>query len=377
MSKKKLKYPLLLLCSLLLFYACVESFNPPAIDNAGELLVIDASVNGTTGTGTVKLSTTSPLDTVINETYTGEAQINIEDENNQVYPFQSNGNGEFSINGLNLTYGQKLRLNVTLDNGTKYQSEYVVYKKTPEIDSVSWKQQTDGIQFYVTTHDPQDQSIYYKWDYEETWEFNSRYLSMFEFEDSVVVYRKNYLDLYICYQFDKSHNIIIGSSEKLQKDVISEFPLAFISTEGNKFLRTYSILVKQRTLTKEAYDYWKTLKTNTESLGGLFDPQPSQLKSNIVNVNDPAEDVLGYFQVYSQTEKRLFIERRDLENFEYKSGYEYCTLDSVLVEDMKSTDAYLLVGSFGQPTPEGYTYSSPSCVDCRKKGTNVKPSYWP
>lgn len=356
---------------------CVEPFNPPQIEGAENLLVIDASINGTTGSGKVVLRNSSKLGDNIDSEFLDPATVKVEDEGGNTYEFIHDGNGLYQVDNLFLNYGDKLKLTVNV-RGNVYQSEFVEFIETPEIDDVSWSIEGNGVQFYVSTHDPDDKSIYYKWDYEETWEFAVPYPSGYEWVDGKIQVRPNYEDVYLCYRIVNPGTIQIGTSENLEEDVISEYPFAFISNTDGKFSRRYSMLIKQRALRKTVYDYWKSLKLNTEGLGGLFDPQPYAIESNITNVNNSDEDVLGYFHVYSETEKRVFISRKEVDDLFIRTGFENCKVDSVLISSLSPDAAYLLhapwVNNFGVTI--GYLVTTRMCGDCRVTGTSEKPDYW-
>ena len=129
-----------------------------------------------------------------------------------------------------------------------------------------------------------------------------------------------------------------------------------------------------------------TLKKNTESIGTLFDPLPTQLTGNIQCINNPSEPVIGYIGAYSIEEKRIFISKKELpENWKTITGYENCTrLDTVdnTPEDIAaqfgaegSIPVYELLSQRG-PGVIGYLYSTKTCIDCRVRGTNVRPAFW-
>ena len=40
-------------------------------------------------------------------------------------------------------------------------------------DSLSWEQDTTDVRFYINTHDPQNNTVYYHWHYEETWQYTT------------------------------------------------------------------------------------------------------------------------------------------------------------------------------------------------------------
>jgi hypothetical protein len=66
--------------------------------------------------------------------------------------------------------------------------------------------------------------------------------------------------------------------------------------------------------------YWLNVQKNSQSLGGLFDVQPSELTGNIhgvTNVNDP---VVGYISACTIQERRLFIDNHDLPGWKSNPG---------------------------------------------------------
>src|SRR5690606_29258513 len=105
---------------------CVEPFNPPQIEGAENLLVIDASINGTTGSGKVVLRNSSKLDDDIDREFPDPATVTMEDAEGNVYEFADSGNGLYQVDNLSLNYGDKLRLTVNV-RGNVYQSEFVEF----------------------------------------------------------------------------------------------------------------------------------------------------------------------------------------------------------------------------------------------------------
>jgi len=82
-------------------------------------------------------------------------------------------------------------------------------------------------------------------------------------------------------------------------------------------------LVKQLSINQEAYKFWKSLgEVNTET-GSLLSKQPYQIRSNVKNINDGDEPVLGYFVVAGMAKKRIYVNRPIELNFYY---LEKCNL---------------------------------------------------
>ena len=163
-------------------------------------------------------------------------------------------------------------------------------------------------------------------------------------------------------------------------------PFSFVPNyeQEQKVHHKYSLLVRQYSLGEEAFYYWNDLKKNSQEQGSLFDSQPALLKSNIRNVNDENEYVLGFFSMAGMVEKRAFAiepDGLDLRPYDY-----HCYPRKHLPE-------------LGEPElwKEGYKYPydpapkyftklgslpmrrmNKACVDCReyKNSTDIMPDFW-
>jgi len=151
-------------------------------------------------------------------------------------------------------------------------------------------------------------------------------------------------------------------------------------------------LVKQYALSSAGYNYFEQLRQNTEELGGIFDPQPSQLTGNVHCTTDANIPAIGYVTVGTIQQKRVFIDNSQLPD-SWTTTYPYnCEQDTALYFNplTKQNDVlrYLVpvpsnqlatAGWYGNPAgmvPIGYFYSDPICVDCSLRGTLIKPGFW-
>lgn len=358
---------------------CLESYQPPAISDDIDILVVDAFLNATEGSAQVRISRATALSSDEPSPVEVGASVLIEDENGDTFTLNDTGNGNYFNSGISVLPNSKYRLIIRTDNGNEYSSGYVEVTKSPPIDSLSWKKSDDFLVVSVNTHDATSQTTYYQWSFQETWEYNSTHFSSFEMVNGLPEVRRDNINL--CWASSNSTQILIASTERLSEDVISDFPIAFVSKVTGKITRRYSILVEQRALTKEAYDFWLQLKKTTESLGGLFDPLPSQVLGN-VRSSGSSEPVLGYFSAGYTSKGRYFIASNELPNglFFSPNNAERCVLDSIPTDQLKARGpGLLLVGAY-PPTPfppRGYTTASPDCIDCRLVGgTTTRPDFW-
>jgi hypothetical protein len=150
----------------------------------------------------------------------------------------------------------------------------------------------------------------------------------------------------------------------------------------------YSILVTQFAMTREAYEYLEAMEKNTEEIGTIFDPQPTELRGNIKCISNPKEVVVGYISSGSVSRKRIFI--RALDRPSYWGGYREnlsCTpkirpgskVMEALLRDSLIEYRSILTNPINPLISDTiYTLTSRTCVDCRSRGgSNIKPSYWP
>jgi hypothetical protein len=245
----------LLLATTFLVGSCVDPYRPPAISAPNTFLVVDGFLNGL-GVSSVRLTRTQNLSDGKKTTIETKATVKVEGEKGGSQTFVDKGDGTYTLAAGGLLFGQKYRLSIKTLAGRNYVSDYITIKQTPKIDDVSWKAQDQGIQFYVSTHDQTNNTKYYRWEYEDIWEFYSGFYSRVEYLKKEFIYRQ--ADINHCWGSGKSTGIFVGSTTQLTEDVINKFPILFVSNSSSNRLKVrYSVLVKQYALTAEAFEYWQ------------------------------------------------------------------------------------------------------------------------
>jgi hypothetical protein len=183
-----------------------------------------------------------------------------------------------------------------------------------------------------------------------------------------------------CWRSDTTSHIILGRTDQFSADRISDFNLITIPRGSIKINRKYSVLVEQQSLSPEAFEYWLSIHKDTESVGGLFDPAPSQQKGNIVSLSDAKEDVVGLFESRASTSMRIFITPTDL-----PYGFSFmpptmCYMDTLTFSQSGVPDPDRVIDFLSFPVGNRsgtYTTSRPDCIDCRVKGgVTLKPDFW-
>jgi len=366
---------------LLLSFACVEPYQPPEITENVDILVIDGFLNSAERSSMVRLTHAIALSDEGEVTPELNALVSIQDELGNTYDLIEQDTGTYALTGIDVDPATRYMLSVRTAGGDQFVSDFVNVVPTPAIDSVTWSADKNGVYVLINTHDDTGNTNYYRWDYVETWKYHAPVSSDFIFiPGATPIYRPNDERIYYCWRTLPSTKISIKTTIKLAEDVVHAFPVTFLPKESSKISVKYSTLIKQRAISKSEFDYLQQLQKTTESLGGLFDPQPSQVLGNIRNVNDPLAPVLGFFSAGATVEERLFIDYfdlpKDLQKLPYPVG---CEQDTVYNAGLKNLSGTVYLGSaiYSGPSIIGYTKSTARCADCRTQGgTTTEPPFW-
>ena len=397
----KKKFGNIIFISLLTFSmlpACKKPFFLPVAATQNSYLVVEGTINTGADSTFVSISRTVQLSSKNTSLPERNALVTVEGENNASFTLTEISDGHYAAGPFSLDPTKKCRLHIKSNDGRDYLSDFVEIKNTPEIDSIPYHIQGDGLQFFVNAHDKANTTRYYRWEFEETYKYVSFVRSTAILDNNGFPRYRTLLDpnIYECYNTLASHQVLLGSSAKLGEDIISQQPINFVSAQSGKISLGYSFLLRQYALTQAAFDYWQILKKNTEQLGSIFDAQPSSLTGNIHCKTNPAEPVIGYVSASSIKMKRIFIDHFDISLFTPSyvpppPSDDCGHFGAIPIEPMDTYAArlYHALGSGdsvlsspiappGGPIT-GYSYGPKECVDCRAKiptGTNVKPSFW-
>jgi hypothetical protein len=370
--------------------SCVEEFKPVFELHVPDIIVIDSYLNATTGSAKARLSYTFNMDQDTADRVATNATITIESSDNTRHILSETSPGTYEAKHLAIDMNARYRIHVTTADERIFASDFVTVTKTPTIDSVYFRYHgpepgVHGISIMIDTEATTSEGLHFFWDYEETWEYTVDWGSEFEFIEGQVVPRPVDKRIFVCYRTDPSPKILLGNTNGLSQDVIRNQALLWIPGQSQKLDRKYSINVRQRTIPKEAYEYWSRVKSTTEELGGLFDPPLSQVSGNIRNLSDPETPVVGYFSAGEISEQRLTFRYADLPDVILaEQRYSLCrgeglgflsvrelwmlTDDQVLVQALYTIDGTEL---------RGYYFSTPRCADCRWQGGVITPPvFW-
>jgi hypothetical protein len=377
---------LLLFLCVLLISGCREPYNPEIEPADLTVLVVEGYLDTEGLPSILKLSYTRNIQTEdsFSPSYPS-AIVSIRSESGEDYPLTSLGNGEFEF-AYDIPEEENYRLYISTNDGKSYTSELIRPILTPDIIDVGFVKNELGAEVYLTTRGDENADDFL-WTFEETYAFRPKFSSPFKYDpelEDVVLWNADERTN-LCYRGSGSADLILETSSRFEGQFVFRQSITQILENDERLSVRYSILISQKALNKKASEFWEILRKNTNDLGSIFSPLPSNIGGNITNDQNPDAPVVGFVSLGTIKQRRLFIDAREVIPWRAEvPEYFECFIepDTVLVADYGESFAS---GSFvpvvaiipeGANFPIGYQGSLRRCTDCTLRGTNVKPDFW-
>ena len=395
MKNRFAKHLVLLFCLTMVALSCVDEYTIPeetAIEYETEIVIEGRILAGEESV--IHLSYTTPTNSEEEAPDMLNAQVYVIGQNgyrSEVAEFDIEDDC-YIIDTRTLENNTLYAVEVTVDNDI-YQSDFQPLLTSPEINEVTWKENESSVSIYVTTLAEKDDSRHFMWSFEEDWEFHAEVDMRGNDQIKPIYVKEHYPDLteahnpyLFCWMHDVSRNIHLHSTASLSENLVKNVKLHEISIKDIRISYIYSILVKQWSLSDEAYHYFSTMEQYTEEDKSLFAPILSDLQGNISCISNPDKRAHGYVLASSVTTKRIFIYEEDFEHMHSLYWDSYCTSRHYEPE-------------FWEELSDGFPWLSPwvimakdaswhdtdgifylwNCVDCRHTAgaTKKRPDFWP
>jgi hypothetical protein len=381
-----------------LFSSCIEPVRPDLAKSDFESqLVVEGTITDEPGPFKVRLTRSGLIytnQTVYKSEPVSGASVHITDDKGNDFHLWQGVNGWYETNErcLQGIPGNTYILHITDEDGNLFESSPEMMSEVYPIDSVFYEEEQrtsikneivsheDWLKVLLNTHAPDDGIHYFRWEFDETWEFQMpesievvRYdydeyeqRSMHVFLESVLVAPEKLH----CWITESARSILVKSTADNISGQVTRFQLTSIGPDDDRFSIRYSILVRQFSLNKELYDFFNRLKDLNEENGGIYNKNPAAIYGNIKN-NSVNKRALGYFSVSAVKTKRIFINHPDVHIITGHSAYSDCGW----TESPLNYKDYYFYGTAYSDSAEVWS-GSKYCTDCRERGTNVKPDFW-
>jgi hypothetical protein len=376
------------------FDRCVEPFIPELEDNAAvNILVVEGIITDETGPFGIRLSSTVPVydyrNFIENSLPVTGAEVQIiDDEGNNYLLFEKEpGWYETEEKDLKGVPGNTYSLMVNTRDGKQYQSSPELMKEGPEIDRVHYQEvkrthfdlatpyEENWLNILVDAKAPGEDLTYFKWDFEETWEFDMPAYIRVNHGDDEGDPPPSWESIEIdgekkhCWVTESSGSILIKSTVEDPSNEINSFILQSIGPQHDRLNIKYSILVKQHVISRDLYNYFKRIREANEETGGIYEKTPAQILGNI-QCCDADGIALGYFMASAVSTKRIFINPND-HNVAAGSAFTGCGWTT----KPSRYFTFYLYGTYDGGSINVLS-SNRYCTDCRVRGDDVAPDFW-
>ncbi|MFT4567479.1 MAG: hypothetical protein ACI9FN_002446 [Saprospiraceae bacterium] len=400
---KIIRIPFLILITVVMV-RCIEPYEPEVVDYES-ILVVDGLYNNSDNPSIIILSRSFGYEEDIPE-YIDNAQVIIEDDLGKTMNLLPMGKGLYQTDPLTQRgeIGRSYRLLINAPGGSRYASEWETMLPASPIGEVKIEYQErelndpdaiglKGTQIFLSNEDTEREVSFYKWEFEETYQYIAIYNPDIQAvfgsspgggEDEIIRIPLSRFQGPNCYKTETSTEILIASTEGLLENKISRFPLAFVSNETPRLYLKYSSLIKQFSISKKYHENLRKIAEINQTSGSLFDPIPNEIFGNIKSIDNEREPVLGYFGVGGFSEKRIFIDRRDLP-LEFSAPFgPHCEPDTLSLDfnDLyhRTKNGHYALSTYElnmMGNPVGYIISAPECVLCSaSNATHQVPDFW-
>ena len=343
----KLSVKLLFSILIVILTACVDVFDPELTGNEPQI-VFEGTLTDQSGPHYFVLSFSAAYNSKesVFDKYVNAARVWITDEKSVRTDLLDLNRGQFRTpDGFRGQIGKTYILHIRTSDGVEYASNAEKMRLSPSIDKVysEFKLTTTpkpkyrgNFNVYIDVKDPATEGDFYRWNWKNYQKAN--YCELFTVprtDPPVRFYKKCCED---CWNITQcvgcvkvaSDNLVNGRT--LAKQNIAQIP--FDDTTP------YYLLIEQMSLSREAYDFWKSVDAQANNSGGIFDTAPASIRGNIKNLTDATKPMLGFFQVSAVTQKVAYIQRNGVGTqpfVELSPNYPFHTDCAVCVESAYRT----------------------------------------
>lgn len=418
------------LCLLVFVTSCVEEIElQDGTDDYESLLVVNATITNQLQKQQISLSKTALLKSDTLFLPEENATVLIKESSGVTHMFYESTPGIYkSDNEFKAVSDNNYKLEIVRSNGREYASEVVNLPPVAYIDNlypeVSVNDQLkEGVSVFLDIEDSSTEAKFYRIEFEETYKIVSPSYSTTELIPNDVAFPILYDDIpfdlwntqevldflvtrrlknvqnQVCYNTKQSTEIHLITSEGLDDADLKKNPIRFIAKDTSIIRHRYSIKARLFVHSRDAYQFYSTLKKFSSSESTLSENQTGFFGGNVFSTSHSSEKVVGFFDVSAMDEKRLFFNYEEVFPGETKPSHfircdEFYTpgllvedfahnlISSPLLDALNSDQVFFDDDELFVPNGSPFTGSGPfmlvlrPCGDCTVYGENSPPDFW-
>ena len=362
----------------LLAVSCVYPFTPD-IRKEGGGFVIDGDLN-VGGSTIIKLSYVQPFDfdEKKDEKIIPSASVLVECGNGCSYTgyliSAEDGIATFEVDLSGASLSDRYRLSVhNIDNNKDYVSSWLTPVMIPQIERFWYEANPGSVNFYVTFHG-NDGHDKYRLYVNEVWRHHAYFSASLTYDRPTNTMISISPNTYYCYSHNEQKSIELISTEGYDENRVDSRTVLTVSRTSIKLQDIYKVTLNIQAIDDASYQFWSTLRDNSETTGSLYQTVPNQVIGNIRCAQDTTEVVYGYINASSVATRKLILRSTevnlwDSSSYKYEQPVSFTHAQWPSRYDIGYRPVYVENGI--------YLWTKKECVDCREHGgTNVKPLWW-
>jgi len=400
-----MKKSIVLLSIFLSAVSCIYPYEPDKVSSVDDVLVFDGDL--VIGTKCIiEISMLMPLKADQSNTVNpfaliyGSGKMTVEDSEGKVYPGVPRASGYFEVDLSSASEDLQYRLTYSFNPASivntwnlvdltadqlaihTYQSPWLTVQKAPGIDGIRYEVDEKNLVFDASLTGKDESSKYYRWGFEETWEFHADFNPEYYYDrltGKYGTYPEGYTSpVYYCWTSAVSRESSLFSTEGLTENRVKREPFHTVSRTSRRLQEMYRLDLVAKGISRDGYMFHKTLKQNSNSTGDLFSANPSELRGNITRLENEGELVLGFVEAVTVTRAHIYVG-----NMYYRGSTPwYNVFIPDTSEDGMPLDMWYDSGYRPAATPPdsmpGFYWTQHRCIDCTLAGgRKTKPEGWP
>lgn len=303
--------------------SCLDRIDIGTPDSKFSQIVVDGFISDERGPYTVKLTRTLGIEDDLRLARPFSAQrVTISDNTGNSQDLDEVELGVYQTKPFGTfrgVVGREYTLRIEARDGNVYQSMPEKIEPAGKIDTVYYElisfKPADGpteygFNIYLDSHTANNSDNYLRWKFTGTYkiktnpELHTRRVGEATVPDPLACCE-------ICWLTQFEDKPKVSDNQVISEGQFKKVFVGYVPINGRTFYEKYKVEVKQMSLTRNSFEYWKTVQAQLEGSGSLFQPPLGKPKTNIFNLNGTSE-VQGLFYASSVVSKVIYIEASDV-----------------------------------------------------------------
>lgn len=321
----------------LLLNSCIDRINIIVPDSYSSQLVVDGVITDEQGPYTIRLTKAIRIEKFLQfnrETVT-DANVTISDNfgTSELLTEKEPGVYETKSNGIQGTVGREYAIRIETKDGKIFESLPDRMNPVGEIEDLYYEYETFqplaapqeyGFRFYINTETISGIDNLVRWKFTGVFKIDShpelhtvnkcapdpRLCSGLVFVDGGLR-RVGECTCCTCWVTRNESTPHVSDNQFVTQGKIKKVEVGYVPIEFFPFQQKYRVEVKQMSLSREAYNYWRIIQSQKQGAASLFQPPTGKTRTNIFAKNG-IEEVQGLFYASSVKTKQIYLTNADV-----------------------------------------------------------------